>query len=163
MIKPAHKTFKIVYRVAVHILLLGITAFVFLVVLSDLLVPELSSITFLAGFLLVCLLIAGLCLYGIWETTESRLRLDRRLFGFDMEEARENTTQDVTYFYSILNIYLVFNTTVVVGAWFLFPDQLSRAESLAYILTILSALSGYSSGVIKRRLSELEATTELPT
>jgi len=159
MDKSVYKTIKLVYRVAVHILLLGITAFVFLVVISDLLVPEISSVAFLVGFLVVCLMIAGLCVYGIWEITESQLRIDRRLFGFDMTEARQSTSNDVSYFYAVLNIYLIFNTTLVVAAWFIFPDQLSRAESLAYILTILSALSGYSSGVIKRRLSELESQT----
>lgn len=160
MDKPVYRYFKIVYRVAVHILLMGITAFVFLVVISDLLFPQFSSVPFLAGFLIICLMIAGLCLYGIWETTRSQLRIDRRLFGFDMAQARQSTSMDVSYFYSILNIYLIFNTTLVVAAWFIFPDQLSRAESLAYILTILSALSGYSSGVIKKRLSEVETNIE---
>ncbi len=160
MNESVFKSFKIIYRLAVHILLLGVTAFVFLVVISDLLVPELSSMTFLIAFLVVCLMIAGLCLYGIWETTESRLRIDRRLFGFDLEQARENTTRDVTYFYTILNVYLIFNTVVVVGTWFMFPEHFSRAEPFAYILTILSALSGYSRGVIKTRLAELDTSTE---
>ena len=160
MRKTLYDYFNIFYRGAVHLLLLGITVLVILVVISDLLFPPAVSIAFSLGFLVVFMLVGGLCLYGIWQTTSSQMALDRRLFGFDMTEAREESSKDVIYFYSVLNIYFILNTTWVVGVWFIFPDQFLRAEPLAYILTILSALSGYSTRVIRERLGELDSNAE---
>lgn len=156
MQKTFRGCFNIFFKFVIHIFLLLTTAFVFLIIISDLLFPRSFVLVLSASFLVLCIMIAFLCLYGIWETTSSQLRMDRLLFGFNMAEARHESSKNVIYFYSIMNVYFIFNTTIVVGLWFMFPDYLSRAEPLAYILTILSALSGYSTRVIKQRLDALE-------
>ncbi len=155
MNETLHTYFNIFYKIVVHILLFSITVFVCLIVLSDLIFPQLTPLAFSLGFLVVCLMVAGLCLYGIWQATSSQLRLDRIVFGLNFDDARQETIDRVIYFYSLVNIYFIANTVIVVGFWFTFPEQLSRAEPLAYILTILSALSGYSTRVIRSRFDKL--------
>ncbi len=144
-------TFNLIFKVAVHIILLGFTALVAIILLSDLTDMQFTP-SLLVIFLIFCLLIVLSFITGIWETTVSQLRLDMRLFNANFEEAQQQSAQNTLYSYTVSNIYFILCTVLVVGAWLLFPDQLSRAEPLAYILTVLSALSAYSTRVLKQRL-----------